>query len=257
MEQERLTERDYWDNRWDKTQLPTILEPTTRHPVAREMLRLFETHLPKGDLSAVEIGGAPGRNSAYLSKYYRYRPSIIEYSESGCDKTRENFKRLGLDVTVYQQDFFGDLSQLPRFDVVMSFGFIEHFSDVPGVLRRHVSLLREGGFLVLGAPNLRGISQKILARTAPEMLARHNLEAMDIRNWQMLEDECGMTALFKGYIGGFQPRNLKRCERRTPLNLCLRYSFKALDRLISPLAFLRRYNSPAWSAHVMGIYKLP
>jgi SAM-dependent methyltransferase len=257
MEQHQLTEKDYWDERWDRVRVPTILEPTTKHPVAQEMLGLFEKYLPKGDLSSVEIGGAPGRNCAYLSKYHGYRPSVIEYSETGCEKTRENFRLLGLDVTVYQRDFFADLADLPRFDVVMSFGFIEHFTDLDEVLRRHVSLLRKGGILVLGVPNLRGITRKVLARMAPEMLSRHNLEAMDLRNWQALEDEYGMTALFKGYIGGFQPNNLKRCEHRTPLNLCVRYFFKALQRLMSPFPFLRRYNSPAWSAHLLGIYKLP
>ena len=257
VDKERLTDKEYWEDRWDRVPLPTILESTTRHPVAREMLHVFESCLPKGNLSAVEIGGAPGRHCAYLSKYHGYRPSIIEYSETGCRKTRENFDLLGLDIEIYQRDFFADLSDLPRFDVVMSFGFMEHFSDLEDVFRRHVNLLRKGGFLVLGVPNFRGIARKVLARTAPDMLSRHNLEAMDLRNWDRLEATHGLTPLFKGYIGGFQPKDLKRCERRTPLNLAIRYTFKGLHRITSPLSFLREYNSPAWSAYLLGVYKSP
>jgi SAM-dependent methyltransferase len=257
MANERLTEKEYWDDRWERTRLPAIIEPMTKHPINREILRLLRDFLPKGKLSAVEIGGAPGQFVAYLSKYHGYRTSIIEYSEIGCQKTRENFDLLGLDVNIYQRDFFSDLSDLPRFDVVVSMGFIEHFSDLNDVLRRHVNLLGKGGILVLGVPNFAGISQAVLKRTAPQMLSRHNLDAMDLRNWSVLENIYGLTGLFKGYIGGFAPKQLTRCEHRTFTNLSIRYFFKMLHRLMSPFTFLRRYNSPAWSAYLLGIYRLP
>jgi 2-polyprenyl-3-methyl-5-hydroxy-6-metoxy-1,4-benzoquinol methylase len=257
VEENRLTEKQYWDERWDRIRLPEIVEPATKHPIARAIVGTLDAHLPKDKLSVMEIGGAPGQFAAYLSRYHGYEASILEYSELGCRKTEENFDLLGLNVNVYLQDFFGDLSALPRFDVVLSLGFIEHFDDIADVLQRHISLLRPGGLLVLGVPNLQGISRTVLARTAPEMLSRHNLAAMDLENWGVLEERYGMTALFKGYIGGFQPKNLKRCERRTPLNLCLRYTFKALQVLMAPFPFLSRYNSPAWSAYLIGIYKLP
>lgn len=234
-----------------------MVEPATKHPVAREILRVFGACLPRQPLSLMEIGGAPGQYSAYLSRYHGYRASILEYSEIGCRKTRENFALLGLQANVYQRDFFSDLSDLPRFDVVMSFGFIEHFDDVQDLLQRHVRLLAPGGLLIVGVPNFRGIAQRVLARTAPDMLARHNLEAMDLRNWSVLETTHGLTPLFKGYIGGFQPKDLKRCERRTPGNLCIHYAFKGLAGLMAPLKFLRKYNSPAWSAYLLGIYRAP
>lgn len=257
MKEERLTEKEYWDARWDKVRLPAVIEPTTKHPVAREILRVFESCLPEGNLSLVEVGGAPGQYCAYLGKYRGYRPSIIEYSEAGCRKTRENFKLLDLDVTIYQRDFFDDLSDLPRFEVVMSLGFIEHFDDLNDVLRRHVALLDKGGILILGVPNFRGIARWVFARTAPDTLARHNLDAMDLKNWDILESDFGLTPLFKGYLGGFQPKDLKRCERRTPLNLCIRHAFKGLHSLLSLFPSLRKHNSPAWSSYLLGIYKAP
>jgi len=256
LEKEQLTEKKYWDNHWNKVRLPIIIEPKTKHPINKEVIRAFEKFLPKKKLSAVEIGGAPGQFVAYLNKYHGYKTSVIEYSDIGCRKTKENFDLLGLDVNVYKQDFFGDFSDIPPFDIVMSMGFIEHFNDLEEVFRRHVKLLQKGGFLVLGVPNFRGISQKVLALTAPDMLSRHNLKAMDLKNWSTLETTYGLVPLFKGYLGGFEPKYLKRCERRTLRNLSIRYFFKMLQILMSPFAFLRKYNSPAWSAYLMGIYKL-
>lgn len=257
MTKEKLTEKEYWDNRWDRIHLPAIIEPTTKHPINKEVLRLFKKFLPKEKLSAVEIGGAPGQFVAYLSKYHGYETSIIEYSEIGCQKTKENFDLLGLNIKIYNRDFFGDLSDIPRFDMVFSTGFIEHFNDLEDVFRRHVNLLQKGGILALGVPNFRGISQKVLMQTAPDMLSRHNLEAMDIQNWSTLESKYGLIPLFKGYIGGFQPKQLKRCEHRTLKNLSIRYFFKMLHLLMSPLTFLRKFNSPTWSAYLLGIYMSP
>lgn len=257
MARERLTGKGYWENRWDRIRLPAIIEPTTKHPIMKEVIRVFNNFLPKEKLSAVEIGGAPGQFIAYLSKYHGYEASVIDYSEIGCQKTRENFDLLGLNVNVYNRDFFGDISDLPRFDVVLSMGFIEHFNDLNDVFRRHVNLLAKGGILALGVPNFRGISQKVLAQTAPDKLSRHNLGAMDLQNWSTLESTYGLTPLFKGYIGGFEPKYLKRCEHRTLKNLCIRYFFKILNSLMFLFPFLRKYNSPTWSAYLLGIYKLP
>jgi hypothetical protein len=106
---EQLTQKEFWDYVWNKVRLPLIIEPTSKDPVIKEMLRFFQDLLPKEKLSAVEIGGAPGQFIAYLSKYHGYEANIIEYSKIGCQKTIENFKLLGLDINIYNLDFLGDL----------------------------------------------------------------------------------------------------------------------------------------------------
>lgn len=251
-----LSEKEYWESCWPKVRLPSIIEPTTKKPTNKEILRIFQDILPKKELAVIEIGGAPGQFAAYFNRFHGYKVSIIEYTDIGCQKTRENAELLGLDITIYHRDFFGDLSDLPRFDIVISMGLIEHFTDLDDVFRRHIALLKKGGILILGVPNFKGISQKILSKTAPKMLARHNLKAMGLNNWSSIERVHGLSPLFKGYIGGFDPKILKRCENRTPLNLSIRYFFKMLSCVFNILPFLRRYNSPQWSAYLLGIYKL-
>jgi len=70
---------------------------------------------------------------------------------------REAFEIRNLDVTIYNRDIFGDLSDLPSFDIVFSMGFIEHFSDLDSIVGKHVELLKKHGILLLGVPNYRGI----------------------------------------------------------------------------------------------------
>ncbi len=257
MTAERLTNKEKWEQTWSKIRLPAMISPDTRHPVVKEMLRVFSRHLPRREMTALEIGGAPGQFLAYFSKYYGYQASALDYSETGCRKIRENFDLLGLDITIYNRDFFNDLSDMPRFDLVFSLGFIEHFQNVEEVVARHLSLLKEDGFLIVGVPNFRGISAVVLKQLAPELLAGHNLEAMDINAWQSFENKYGLVPLFKGYIGGFEPGNFRRCESRTAVNQTIRFFFKVIRKMVTdPFPGLRKFNSPFWSSYALGVYRL-
>lgn len=255
-QQIELTQKERWDKHWARVKLPVILDPNTKKPVGKEIIRIFEKFLPKKKLSAIEIGGAPGGFAAYLNKYFGYETSIIDYSEIGCEKTQQNFNVLGLNVKIYNRDFFGDLSGLPRFDVVFSFGFIEHFSNLNDVFKRHIVLLKKDGILILGTPNFRGLTENVLKHTAPKFLSSMNFEAMDLENWNVLENVYGLAPLFKEYVGGFEPKHLKKLDQRTLKTLSVRYFFKMIHYLMLPFPFVRKYNSPNWSAYLLGVYTL-
>jgi SAM-dependent methyltransferase len=169
---------------------------------------------------------------------------------------REAFEIANLDVTIYNRDIFSDLSDLPRFDIVCSMGFIEHFTDLDLIVGKHVELLKKHGILLLGVPNYRGVSQIVLKRLAPQKLSTHNLDAMDIKNWESFEKKQGLQMIFKAYIGGFNPGMYRRCENRTFKNQLIRFFFKCVRVLITDrLTFLRSFNSISWSAYLLGIYR--
>ncbi|MFO1351203.1 MAG: class I SAM-dependent methyltransferase [Gammaproteobacteria bacterium] len=254
----RLTAREYWESRWDRVRLPFVFDPARRDPVAREIAKIFAAVLPRqAALDVLEIGGAPGQFLAYLALEYGFRAHALDYSAVGCAKIRENFALLGRELEVYERDLFGDLGDLPRFDIVLSMGFIEHFDDFAAAVVRHVGLLKPGGLLVLGVPNYRGVAAWAMRRLAPRHLALHNLAAMDERNWTEFARAFGLDTVFQGYIGGIQPQNWRRCERPTLANQALRFSFKLAAQLTRRSAFLRRYNSRHWSAYLLGVYRKP
>jgi 2-polyprenyl-3-methyl-5-hydroxy-6-metoxy-1,4-benzoquinol methylase len=253
----RLTEKDHWEHRWERIKLPAEIRWDTANPLAKEILKVFDIYLPHSPgLSIIEIGGAPGHFLAYFAKHFGYSASALDYSDIGCAKMQESFDMMNLGITIYNRDIFSDLSDLPCFDIVFSTGFIEHFSNLESVVGKHVALLKNGGILVLGMPNFRGITQFVLKRLTPRLLSMHNLEAMDIRNWESFENKYGLETIFKGYIGGFEPRNFRRCENRTLKNQLIRLFFKPIRILITDrFQFLRRFNSIYWSAYLFGVYK--
>ena len=65
------------------------------------------------------------------------------------------------------------------FDMVMSLGFIEHFTDVEKAVGIHLELLKPGGTLVVEIPNLSGINRMVFRLFNRELLEMHNLRIMD------------------------------------------------------------------------------
>ncbi len=169
----RLTDRRFWEHHW-RVRAAARASETVR-------LRSMPFHdllvrtLPRGG-SFLEVGCAPGRNMAYFHRYFGYRVAGVDYV--GEDITRRTLEENGVaGYRLYRMDF---LEELPaeRFDVVASFGFVEHFTELDEVLERHVRLLNPGGTVVIGTPHYRGGQYLIRLALDRDSLKRHNLQAM-------------------------------------------------------------------------------
>jgi len=101
-------------------------------------------------------------------------------------------------------DFLKDLP--PRkFDVVGSFGFVEHFTNLREVLSRHVELVNEGGYVVIGVPNFRWGQYLIRLVLDRKTLNRHNLDAMKCGLIRKILTELGAKEIiYSGYYKTFK-----------------------------------------------------
>lgn len=258
MGENKLTEKEHWDNYWREFDLPVELIQSPDNLLINEELNLFNTYFPKDPLSVLEIGGAPGQYLVYLSKQFGYQVNCLDYSEVGCQKTIENFKLFNIPVTVYQKDIFKDLKDIPRFDMVYSMGLAEHFNDLSGIVEKHLDLLKPGGILMIGMPNFLGINHFFLKRLAPSLVEKHNLESMDIKNWKKFENEFKLETIFKAYVGGFEPSTFLVREKTDFVNNILFLKARILNRIFHKnFRFLRRFNSKHFSGYMIGIYRKP
>src|SRR5438034_690129 len=163
---------------------------------------VFERYLEPGG-TCFEIGFLPGYILTYLSKHFRYTVSGIDLTPFDETEVRE---RMVLDGANVGKLFRGDFLQFAsdeEYDVVCSFGFLEHFSNPEVIIKRHISLLRPGGTLVISCPNFRGAQYLLHRYLDSENLANHNLEAMDLDRWTRTLHENGMRILFQDYQGTF------------------------------------------------------
>src|SRR3954452_85748 len=117
----RLTERSHWTGR------PTLQDSqTARRVFAREeWMKVIRDTLPDAPLDVLELGCAPGLLGAVLFEGTQWQPFGIDYADEG-DQFRTSYATIGKSATFYHGDLF-DTEIGRQFDVVCSFGLIEHF----------------------------------------------------------------------------------------------------------------------------------
>jgi 2-polyprenyl-6-hydroxyphenyl methylase/3-demethylubiquinone-9 3-methyltransferase len=268
---ESLTEREYWNRHWDSLVLPVAHNLENSTGLARDILEFFESVLAsRPPKTVLEIGGAPGGYLSYFHHRFGSEVHSLDYSETGCKKTEENFRMLGCPITVHHKDVFAIGADFPRFDLVYSLGLIEHFADTAKVVRAHRHLMKPDGLLILGVPHFVRVFWPVLLLLAPHVTRGHNRSALSPDFWRTFEREVGIVSLGKAYVGGFNPwlmgsvigeelgtggGRFKAIGRS--LMLALRVTLALRRRVESVLPGIGRvfmYNGRRTSSYAMGVY---
>lgn len=165
----------------------------------------IEQWVPSGSGTCLEIGCYPGRYLAVFGEL-GYRLSGIDLASRVLDRLPEWLVSRGYKIGDFHQEDFAQFYERieQRFDVVCSFGFIEHFSDWDTVLKMHAKLVKPGGMLVVSVPNFRGRIQRRLRELLDrDNLVRHNLDAMVPGEWADILGPEGFEVQFAGCFGRF------------------------------------------------------
>lgn len=208
------TEKEFWETEyyWGDLALPARADSS--QPFDRALMNTLKAHAPAAPATSVlEIGCAPAKWLAFYGETFGAKVAGVEYSAKGAELSRRNLMACGVDGTVHEADFFA-FPPAP-YDLVLSFGFLEHFDDLAAVFARHAEFVRPGGRLVLGVPNFRGVNRAVQAYADPSYLALHNTRAMSPSLLRELGSANGLTVQYLGYLGGFDP-SLLRLNRRRP-----------------------------------------
>lgn len=200
MKENTLTDKAFWEKYWDnKSDLAiSIPQDFLFGDILSSIIGKFKIN------SAIELGGFPGYYAVYIKKYFGIKSSLLDYyiHKPLVNKLLE-VNNLSTDsIEIIETDLF----QYPineSYDLVYSFGLIEHFEDPKPVLQKHVDLLQKGKILYLTLPNFRGINGWIQKTLDPENLAKHNLKTMDISLLNQYMQDLGMEVQECRYIGKF------------------------------------------------------
>jgi SAM-dependent methyltransferase len=173
---------------------------------------LWEVIFPKyltqmQEARVLEVGSAPGEFLVQFARRFGCIPHGLDYSEVGVEVNKQVFGRNGFNPgNVIYADFFSDQFRKQyreSYDVVISRGFIEHFTDVESVIERHMDLLKPGGRLIISIPNLRGINYVLADLFDKEAIPRHNTEIMRKTVFKRLFDRQDLEPVFCDYYGTF------------------------------------------------------
>ena len=203
---------------------------------------IFRRYLPEAELrgrKVLEVGSAPGHFLVKFGQTYRCVPYGVDYSEQGVALNKRVFEANGFDpANVFHADVFSDEFQARykgAFQVVVSRGFLEHFTDPERVIDRHASLVAPGGYLIVTIPNLRGANYALVRLFHKEVLAIHNLRLMRKETFAKVLDRPDLKPIVCDYYGTFSLA-LVNVKAGSPM----RHVLTAMQKLQPLISFLCR-----------------
>jgi len=152
--------KEYWDAVWTATPPPKPIAPRgagVRHYADRRFHEYFRSIIPQGP-DLLEVGCARSAWLPYFAQEFDATIAGLDYSELGCEMERALLRRHGLRGEIVCADMFSPPTRFAgHFDVVVSFGVIEHFADTANALTALARYLKPGGLLLTVIPNMTGL----------------------------------------------------------------------------------------------------
>ena len=154
---------EYWTQFWKNFTLPppiNIHSSNVNEYPNRILHRLFKKAFNGMDTSGkkiLEIGCGNSVFLTYFKKEFEFEIYGLDYSEFGCRQTEKILERDNITGTVILADAFKPpIDYIEKFDVVCSFGVVEHFEDTASTLKAFSKFLKPGGILISTLPNFKG-----------------------------------------------------------------------------------------------------
>jgi 2-polyprenyl-3-methyl-5-hydroxy-6-metoxy-1,4-benzoquinol methylase len=178
MEQDKAGTK-YWDNLWEKRAPTRSINPSDksmRNYVNSRFHLLFKEFFSKfasKEVKLLEIGCAGSQWLPYFAKEFKFQVTGLDYSEIGCLQASATLKNEGVEGKIVYADFFSPPDDLlGEFDIVVSFGVVEHFEETANAIYSMGRFLRPGGTMFIVIPNMTGavgFIEKIINRPVYEI----------------------------------------------------------------------------------------
>lgn len=189
--------QQYWDNSYSNLNLEIDI---SNDPIVHLLNQFLTITTEK---TVLEIGCFPGRYLRALGE--------LGYELNGVDTTPKTItdlpvflKSKGYKIGRLSCESIFDYQAENKFDIVCSFGFIEHFDDWQQIMELHLAHLKPGGILIITVPNFSGLFQHLFHFLFDwENLQRHNLKAMNVEKWKeyLKAKNPNFEVLFAGAFG--------------------------------------------------------
>ena len=233
----------YWDNGYSNSSIQ-------KAPDDDPLTECIKNNIPsaKSGQQAFEIGCFPGRFLCILGD--------LGYTLNGVDATPaiHNFEKslnyLGYKTNKFENKNYEEAEKV-KYDVVASFGFIEHFTNWDEVIKDHVAFLAKDGYLIITTPNFKGLFQYLYHRLVDNAnLNRHVVSSMSPKKWKKILENCGLNVISCGYIGhDFWDETNNRNLPYKVINRLTKYLFKFINK-VKP-----NHSSIASHCYIIARYK--
>jgi SAM-dependent methyltransferase len=197
---QNLTDRAFWKSFWE-SRIGLIFSIKKDYIFGDILAKLIAK---KDAKTAIELGGFPGYYAIYLKKYQGMDTTLLDYFIHP-QLVNQLLEKNGLyegDIKIIEADLFTYVPPV-QYDMVLSFGLIEHFSDTKSIIEKHLPYLKPGGTLFITLPNFKGVNGWVQRKFDLENYNKHYIESM---NPALLTDYCrqlGLKEIESYYHGRF------------------------------------------------------
>jgi len=182
-----LSKKEFWDKSFVRRQMALLPDPHLLFDF--ELMKLLEKFLPRQrGLSVIEMGCGGSKWLPYFSRRFGYKVFGIDYSEIGVKKAKENLQALGCSGKIWHLNFINELpvSLHNSFDILISLGVIEHFTEPEKILEIFARLLRKDGMIITVCPNMGGLSGYMQRFFSRETYDLHKIFRLDrLKLWHV------------------------------------------------------------------------
>ena len=158
---EEKTSRSYWEKLWQSRHVPEPVNPY-RPGIGNHIYRQWHAFFhplfsKRSRQSIIEIGCAGSAWLPYFSRQFGLKVTGLDRSLLGCEQAEEVLSRSGVKGRIVNADLFSPPDEiLETFDIVISFGVVEHFVETEKCVYACSNFLRSGGLMITVIPNLSG-----------------------------------------------------------------------------------------------------
>lgn len=207
-----LTNREMWDQTYKSLEQSAELTFDWRNHLARSIAEKIESiGLQKKKI--LEIGAGNSQWLPYFAKkYQKSRFAGLDYSKFGCEKLALRVSATGTTelIDIHHQDMFVSNSVLHgKFDVTMSFGVVEHFSDLPQTLSAVRKYSKSDGVIFTLIPNMAGSIGYLTRIFNKKVYEEHNPH--DLHSFIEGHQKAGLEILSGDYLGSTSYGVLSSC----------------------------------------------
>ena len=260
---EKLSTQEYWDKVLEDAKLPR--ENTAGSYLYNITMKYIKPVLQSANYTSFfEVGCGSSGWLPYFAKKYNYKVSGLDYSEVGCKLARKNLELLNIDYgEILCRDFFQpDPTSGKTYDVVFSYGVIEHFSDPVKVAGIFKSFTAPGGIMITLIPNFMGTTAILTKRFMKNIYDIHNIITPQVL--AEFHTKNGMEIIKNGYAGIYSFAVVPWIRSTHPLfkegsfsRKVLLFLIKATDKVLGTLFRILPFDIPSkmFSPYIICIAK--
>lgn len=207
----KLTDKPYWDDTYNRRKsLPFLdIDGFKNHSDRLILEKLLDTDM--NNKRILEIGAGDSVWLPYLANKFPTGQFVgLDYSESGCALLSTHAQNANVSIEVVHEDMFVEKSQLhDSFDIVISFGVVEHFDSLANVLTAKKRYLKRDGVMFTIIPNMAGVLGALVRRWNKEVYDKHNPH--DWGSFLLGHQQAGLDVAAGGYLGSTNFGVLSSC----------------------------------------------